>query len=82
VTSSVDHVRTQLIVTLPQGARSLGVSPDATLKNNTVLFELTAEQYPQKLQYLYELPGGGNGRPVVEFFYESDGKMVSGGKVE
>jgi hypothetical protein len=82
VTSSADHVRTQLIVTLPQGARSLGNAPDATLKNNTVLFELTAEQYPQKLQYLYELPGGGNGRPVVEFFYESDGKMVSGGKVE
>jgi hypothetical protein len=82
VTSSADHIRTQLIVTLPQGARSLGVSPEGTLKNNTILFELTAEQYPQKLQYLYELPGGGNGRPVVEFFYESDGKMVSGGKVE
>jgi hypothetical protein len=55
---------------------------DGTLKNNTILFDLTAEQYPQKLQYLYELPGGGNARPVVEYFYESDGKMVSGGKIE
>lgn len=82
VTSSAGHIRTQLIVTLSQGARSLGISPEGTLKNNTILFELTAEQYPQKLQYLYELPGGGNGRPVVELFYESDGKMVSGGKIE
>jgi hypothetical protein len=67
VTSSVDHIRTQLLVTLPQGARMLGVSPGGTLKDNTILFELTAEQFPQKLQYLYELPGGGN-RPVVELF--------------
>jgi hypothetical protein len=82
VTSSVDHVRTRLLVTLPQGARPLGASPDGTLRNNTVLFELTAEQYPKKLQYLYEQPGGGNARPLVELFYESDGKMVSGGKIE
>jgi hypothetical protein len=82
VTSSVDHVRTRLLVTLPQGARLLGVSRDGTLKNNTILFELTAEQYPQKRQYLYEQSGGGNNRPLVELFYESDGKMVGGGKVE
>ncbi len=82
VTSSVDHIRTRLLVTLPQGARLLGVSLDGTLKNNTILFELTAEQYPQKRQYLYEQPGGGNNRPLVELFYESDGKMVGGGKVE
>ncbi|HEX9113194.1 MAG TPA: hypothetical protein VF888_02520 [Nitrospirota bacterium] len=82
VTSSVDHLRTQLLVTLPQGARMLGVSPGGTLRDNTILFELTAEQVPQKLQYLYEFPGGGSGRPVVELFYESDGKLVSGGMVE
>jgi hypothetical protein len=82
VTSSVDHVRTHLLVTLPQGARPLGFSPDGLLKNNIILFELTAGQYPQKRQYLYELPGGGNSRPVVELFYESGGKMVSGGTVE
>jgi hypothetical protein len=82
VTSSVDHIRTQLLVTLPRGARMLGVSPGGTRKDNTVLFELTAEQFPQKLQYLYEFPGGGSGRPVVELFYESDGKLVSGGKIE
>lgn len=82
VTSSVEHLRTQLLVTLPQGARMLGVSPGGTLKDNTILFELTAEQFPQKLQYLYELPGGGSGRPAAELFYESDGKLVSGGMVE
>lgn len=82
VTSSVDHVRAQLFVTLPQGARVLGVSPDGTLKDNTILFELTAEQYPQKFRYLYELPGGGQNGAVVELFYEHEGKLVSGGKVE
>jgi hypothetical protein len=82
VTSSIDHIRTQLLVTLPQGARMLGVSPGGTLKDNTILYELTAEQFPQKLQYLYELPGGGSSRPEAELFYESNGKLVSGGKVE
>ena len=82
ITSSTDHIRTQLLITLPQGARMLGVSPGGTLTDNTILFELTAEQFPQKLQYLYELPGGGSSRPVAELFYESNGKLVSGGKIE
>jgi hypothetical protein len=82
VTSSVEHLRTQLLVTLPQGASLLGVSPGGTLKDNTILFELTAERFPQKLQYLYELPDGGSGRPAAELFYESDGKLVNGGKIE
>jgi hypothetical protein len=82
VTSSVDHLRMQLLVTLPQGARMLGVTPGGTLKDDAILFELTAGQFPQKLQYLYELPGGGSSRPAVELFYESDGKLVSGGKIE
>jgi len=82
VTSSADHVRTHLIVTLPQGAGSPAFSPEGTLKNDTILFDLTAERHPQKLRYLYKLPGEGNNRPAVELFYESGGNMVSGGKVE
>ena len=73
VTSTVDHIRTHLIVTLPQGARSLGVSADATLKNNTVLFEARPNSI-RRSSSTCTASSEGIGRPVVELFYESGGK--------
>lgn len=75
-------VKARIVETLPQGTRVFWASAEGTIKNNTILFDLTADDEPQKLQYWYKPPAGNKTPAFTEIFYECNGKLVRQGKIE
>jgi hypothetical protein len=52
------------------------------VKNNTIIYDLIADNEPQRLRYVCQLPAGNKTPAFTEMFYECNGKVVSQGKIE
>jgi hypothetical protein len=82
VSSPSGPVRTQVIETLPRGAKVLWTSIAGPLRNGALTFELTAGPEPVRIIYLFQPSNAAEVRTSTEVFSECDGKFVSQGKVE
>jgi hypothetical protein len=82
VSSPSGPVRAHVVEALPPGTRVIWMKAGGTVKNNAILYDLTADKDPQKLPYLYQLPSGSKAPAFTEVFYECNGKLVSQGKIE
>lgn len=74
--------RTRITETLPPGAKVLWTSIPPSAKDGTLTFELTAEDEPKKVLYLFQPAEPGGTKTSSEVFMECGGKFVSQGKVE
>lgn len=84
LTVSAHHgpVKARIIVTVPAGSVNIWTNAAGAVKNNVLTYELTADQEPQKILFLYQAPAEGVKQPVIEVFYECGGYYLAQGKVE
>jgi hypothetical protein len=82
ISAHTGPVKARIVVTVPEGARIVWANTGGSIRNNTVVYELIADQEAQKLLFLYQFPEGGKKQPVVEPFYECGGNFVGQGKIE
>jgi len=82
VTANTVPVRARIVVTVPEGSKNVWANAGGAVKNNVVTYELTADQEPQKLLFLYQTPAEDGKQPVVEVFYECSGNFPAQGKAE
>jgi len=75
-------VRAHVVETLPPGTRVIWTNTEGTVKNNVILYDLNADNEPQKLLYVCQPPAGNKTPAVTEVFYECNEKLVSQGKIE
>ena len=74
--------KARVVETLPAGAKVVWTSIPHSLKNNALIFELTAEREPAKILYLFQQAGPGAAKTSTEVFTECGGRSVSQGTVE
>lgn len=82
VSSPTGPVKTQIIETLPRGAKILWTSMAGSFRNGALAFELTAGPEPQRIICLFQPADPAAVKTDSEVFSECDGKLVSQGKVE
>lgn len=80
-TSRRGPTRARIVETLPPGAEVLWMSVDGRKGKDSLTFEITADQEPKMIFYLFRAPGTDH-RTATEVFSECSGNMVSQGKVE
>ncbi len=82
LSSSTGPVRAKIVETLPAGAKLLWQNEGGRFENNVLTLELTVDQEPQALQYLFAPNSSEKNQPSTEVFYECNGKFVSQGMLE
>ncbi len=82
VSSPTGPVKTQIVETLPRGAKVLWTSIAGSFKNGALTFELIAGPEPQRIIYLFQPANPAAVKTAAEVFSECDGKFVSQGKAE
>jgi hypothetical protein len=82
VSAQSGPVKARVMETLPPGTRILWTTAEGSVKNNTILFDLTADSEPQIVRYLCQPPAGNKTPAFTEVFYECQDKLVSQGKIE
>jgi hypothetical protein len=75
-------IKARIVETLPPGSKIIWMSGEDNVKNNAILYDLTVDNEPQRLQYVYQIPAGGRTPAFTEVFYECNEKLVSQGKIE
>ncbi len=75
-------IKARLEETLPPGTRVIWTNTEGTMKNNTIVYDLTVDNVPQKFLFLYRPSAGSKIPALTEVFYECGGKLVSQGKIE
>jgi hypothetical protein len=80
--SSTDPINTRIVVTVPGESGIIWTNAGGSVHNNTVSYELIANQEAQKLIFMYKYAESGKKQPVVDVSYECGGKFVVQGNVE
>lgn len=76
-------VKAKVVVSLPTGAEALWTSAEGKVQENVITYEMALDAEPKKVLYLYQKAAEGvQEKPVMEVFYECEGKWVSQGKIE
>ncbi len=81
VAATAGPVKARIAAALPDGARLLWTNQPHSIKNGTVLFDLTADQTPRNILYLFQ-GNKPNAKRSIDVQYECGGAFVSQGKVE
>lgn len=82
ISSPAGPVKTQIVETLPRGAKVLWTSTAGSFTNDALTFELTAGPEQQRIIYLFQPADPAMVKTTTEVFSECDGKFVSQGKME
>jgi hypothetical protein len=82
VSAPSDPVAARVVVTFPLGTRIIWASSEGIVKNNTIVFDLVADNEPHSLQYQYQTMAGIKAPVVTEVFYECKEKFMSLGTIK
>ena len=82
VSAPAGPVRARVVETLPQGSRVIWTNAKGTVKDSSIIYDLTAEKEPQRLLFLWQPPAVNKTPSGTEVFYECNENLVSQGKIE
>jgi hypothetical protein len=82
VSAPSGSVRAHLVERLPRGTKIIWTTTEGTVKNNSIIFDLIANNEPQRLTYQCQFPAGNKTPAVTEVFFECNEKLMSQGKIK